>query len=238
MPDKNFSSKQAFWLGFRDALPFLLIVVPFGLLFGVVGKEAGLSLLQVMAFSGLVVAGASQFTAVALLSDHAPLLIVVLTAVAVNLRMAMYSAAMVPHFGRAPLGLRAVLAYFLIDQTFAMGVNKFAADPGMSLGQKMAYFSGSFWFMMPLWIAATYTGAVFGAAIPAEYALDFAVPICFIALSAPAMRSFPYFVAGVVSIAVTLALAFIPFKLGLMIAAVLAMIAGARTESWMKGRAQ
>ncbi len=238
MSDKNFNSKQAFWLGFRDALPFLLIVVPFGLLFGVVGKEAGLTLLQVMAFSGLVVAGASQFTAVALLSDHAPLLIVVLTAVAVNLRMAMYSAALVPHFGRAPLGIRAVLSYFLIDQTFAMSVNKFAADPGMSLGQKMAYFSGAFWFMMPLWIAATYVGAVFGAAIPPEYALDFAVPICFIALSAPAMRSFPYFVAGVVSIAGTLALIFIPFKLGLIVAAILAMIAGAQTEAWMKRRAQ
>ncbi len=237
MSDKSITSKQAFWLGFRDALPFLLIVIPFGLLFGAVGHEAGLSLLQVLAFSGLVVAGASQFTAVALLTDHAPLFIVVLTAVAVNLRMVMYSAALVPHFGRAPLGMRALLAYFLIDQTFAMATNKFADAPGLSLGQKMAYFSGSFWFMMPLWMVATYIGAVFGAAIPPEYALDFAVPICFIALSAPAMRSFPFFVAGVVSIVGTLALAFVPFKLGLMIAAVLAMIAGAQTESWMKRRA-
>lgn len=237
MSDKNFTSKQAFWLGFRDALPFLLIVIPFGLLFGAVGKEAGLSLLQVLAFSGLVVAGASQFTAVALLTDHAPLFIVLLTAIVVNLRMVMYSAALVPHFGRAPLGLRALLAYFLIDQTFAMASNKFALAPGMALGPKMAYFSGAFWFMMPLWMVATYAGAVFGAAIPPEYALDFAVPICFIALSAPAMRSFPFFVAGVVSIVGTLALAFVPFKLGLMIAAVLAMIAGAQTESWMKRRA-
>lgn len=237
MPEKNFSSKQAFWLGFRDALPFLLIIIPFGLLFGVVGKEAGLTLIQVVAFSGLVVAGASQFTAVALLTDHAPLFIVLLTAIAVNLRMVMYSAALVPHFGRAPLGLRALLSYFLIDQTFAIATNKFADAPGMSLGQKMAYFSGAFWFMLPLWMASTYAGAVFGAAIPPEYALDFAVPICFLALSAPAMRSFPYFVAGVVSIAGTLALAFIPFKLGLMVAAVLAMIAGAQTENWMKRRA-
>lgn len=237
MSDKNFTSKQAFWLGFRDALPFLLILVPFGLLFGVVGKEAGLSLIQVMAFSGLVVAGASQFTAVALLTDHAPVLIVVLTAVAVNLRMVMYSAALVPHFGRAPLGIRAVLAYCLVDQTFAMATNKFTAAPGMEMGQKVGYFCGAFAFMMPLWIVSTFAGAVFGQTIPPEYALDFAVPICFIALSAPAMRSFPYLVAGVVSIAGTLALGFVPFKLGLIIAAILAMIAGAQTESWMKRRA-
>lgn len=236
MSDKTFTSKRAFWLGFRDAFPFLLIVVPFGLLFGVVGKEAGLTLLQVMAFSGLVVAGASQFAAVALLTDHAPLIIVLLTAIAVNLRMMMYSAALVPHFGRAPLGLRAVLAYFLIDQTFAMADNKFAGAPGMNLGQKIAYFSGAFWFMMPLWIVATYAGAVFGAAIPPEFALDFAVPICFLALSAPSMRRFPYFVAGCVSIAGTLALHFVPFRLGLIIAAVVAMIVGAQTERWMERR--
>lgn len=237
MSDKNFTSKQAFWLGFRDALPFLLILVPFGMLFGVVGKEAGLSLLQVMAFSGLVVAGASQFTAVALLTDHAPLFIVVLTAATVNLRMVMYSAALVPHFGRAPLGMRALIAYCLVDQTFALATNKFAAEPGMALGQKTAYFCGAFAFMMPLWMVSTYVGAVFGAAIPPEYALDFAVPICFIALSAPAMRNFPFFVAGVVSIVGTLALSFVPFKLGLIIAAIFAMIAGAQTESWMKRRA-
>jgi predicted branched-subunit amino acid permease len=224
------------WTGYRDALPFFLIVVPFGTLFGVVGTEAGLTLLQTMAFSTLVVAGASQFTAIAMLIENAPVAIALFTAIAVNLRMVMYSAALVPHFGRAPLGMRALLSYFLIDQTFAIATHKFAETPGMNISQKMAYFSGAFWFMMPVWIVSTYVGAVFGKAIPPEYALDFAVPICFLALSAPAMRNFAFFMAGVTSIVVTLALAFVPFKLGLMIAAVFAMIVGVQTENWMERR--
>ena len=40
MPDP--SLRRAFWLGCRDGLPFLLVIVPFGLLFGVVaGEPAG-----------------------------------------------------------------------------------------------------------------------------------------------------------------------------------------------------
>ncbi len=236
MSNATFSTKRAFLLGYRDALPFFLIVVPFGTLFGVVGTEAGLTLAQTMAFSTLVVAGASQFTAVAMMIEHAPTAIVVFAAIAVNLRMVMYSAALVPHFGRAPLGMRALLSYFLIDQTFAIATNKYAEVPGMSINQKMAYFSGAFWFMMPVWIVATYLGATFGSAIPPEYSLDFAVPICFLALSAPAMRNFAFFMAGVTSIVMTLVLIFVPFKLGLIIAAVIAMIVGVQTENWMERR--
>ena len=238
MPNTEFTPWKAFWLGFRDAIPFILIVIPFGMLFGVVGNEAGLSLLQIISFSALVVAGASQFAALGLLIDNAPILIAILTGVAVNLRMMMYSAALVPHFGRAPLGLRALAAYFLIDQTFAIAMNKYEQSPGMTPMQKIAYFSGAFWYMMPLWIAFTFIGAAFGKAIPPEYALDFAVPICFIALSAPLMRKPAYFVAGVVSVVLTLLLAFIPFRLGLIIAAIAAMIVGAQVERMLERRTQ
>lgn len=236
MSEPNFSTKRAFFLGYRDALPFFLIVIPFGTLFGVVGIEAGLTLIQTMSFSVLVVAGASQFTAVALLTENAPIAIVLFTAIAVNLRMMMYSAALVPHFGRAPLGVRAVLSYFLVDQTFALATLKYSQTPGMSISQKTAYFSGAFVSIVPVWTIASYLGAVFGKAIPPEYALDFAVPICFLALSAPAMRNFAYFMAGVTSIVVTLLLAFVPFKLGLMIAAVIAMVVGVQTENWLERR--
>jgi predicted branched-subunit amino acid permease len=83
-------------------------VVPFAILFGVVGTEAGLNLAQVMGFSIGVVAGASQFAALQLMSENAPALIVVASALAVNLRMAMYSAALAPHLGPASLRDRAL----------------------------------------------------------------------------------------------------------------------------------
>jgi hypothetical protein len=50
MSDRD-SRRQAFWSGARDALPFTIVVMPFAILFGVVGTEAGLNLAQVMGFS-------------------------------------------------------------------------------------------------------------------------------------------------------------------------------------------
>ena len=59
-----------------------------------VAAEAGWGLAETMGMTVMVIAGASQFTALQLLSEHAPLVIVIATALAVNLRMAMYSAAL------------------------------------------------------------------------------------------------------------------------------------------------
>ena len=64
--------------------------------------EAGIDVAQVMGFSVLVLAGASQFSAVQLLSDHAPVLVVLASSLAINLRMAMYSASLTPWLGAAP----------------------------------------------------------------------------------------------------------------------------------------
>ena len=45
------TTKSAYWKGFRDSAPFILIAGPFGLLFGVLAAEAGLNVLEAFAFS-------------------------------------------------------------------------------------------------------------------------------------------------------------------------------------------
>lgn len=226
----------AFRAGYVGGAPFLLVITPFGMLFGVAGTEAGLDLLQVMGFSVLVIAGASQFAALQLLVDAAPTVIVLATALAVNLRMAMYSAALVPHLGDAPLWRRALVAYGLVDQSYAVSAARFERPPRLPAPDRFAYFMGSFLVLAPFWYAATLLGAVAGTAIPEAYALDFAVPITFLALVAPALRSLPHVVAAGVSAALALALAGIPYRLGLLVAAAAAMAAGALTERALERR--
>lgn len=224
------TAKSDLLRGLRDGAPFLLVVGPFGLLFGVVGTEAGLSIAQVMGFSVLVIAGAAQFTAVQLLVDQAPTLIVLLTALAVNMRMAMYSASLVPYLGVAPLWHRAVVAYFLVDQTYALSLAEYERQPAMPMAKRLAYFSGVMLPLCPTWYVFTLTGALLGNAIPPELALDFALPVTFLALVAPMLRSLPHLAAAITSVAVALALAWMPYGAGLLLAAVSAMAAGAATE--------
>lgn len=227
---------RAFGRGALASAPFLIVVLPFALLFGVVATEAGLNVTQVMAFSLAVFAGASQFTALQLMQDEAPTVMVLLTSLAVNLRMGMYSAALTPHLGTLPLGRRALVAFFLVDQSYAASMLEFERRPDMPVVQKLAFFAGTVAPIAPLWYAATWAGAVLGTRIPPEYALDFAVPITFIAILGPMLRTLAHMAAALVSVVVALALVWMPFSAGVLVAALLAMLTGALVEMRMERR--
>jgi predicted branched-subunit amino acid permease len=81
-----------------------------------------------------------------------------------------------------------------------------------------------------MWLAVTAIGSVLGATIPAWLALDFAVPICFLAMVAPGLRTLPQVAAAATSVAGALAFAWVPYSLGLLVAAGLAMAVGAEVE--------
>ena len=222
----------AFLRGVRAALPFIIVMGPFGMLFGVASANAGLSLFEISAFSLTVFAGAAQFVALQLMQDQAPLIVILATSLAVNLRLLMYSVALAPEFGGARVGVRAALAYFLVDQVFVVTQAEFARRPGQTLEEKTAFYFGAVLPVAALWFGASFFGAVAGQAIPPEYALDFAVPITFLAMLAPMLRSVPHLVAAAVSVAATLALSALPFGTGVLVAAVLAMAAGVTVEVW------
>lgn len=227
------SSKSAFFRGVRAAAPFILVVVPFSLLFGVVATEAGLNIAEVMGFSILVIAGASQFAALQLMTDNAPVLVVLGSALAVNMRMAMYSAALAPHLGKAPVWQRALVAYLNIDQTYALGLQEYEDRPTMTVPERIAFFMGTAAAIAPLWYLFTWVGAVVGTAIPPALALDFAVPITFLALIAPALRTFAHVVAAGTSVLLAIVFSALPYNLWLFIAAFGAMAVGAAVEQWM-----
>ncbi len=230
------TSKSYFWKGFRDGTPFIFVAMPFGTLFGVFATEAGLDIVQTMAFSITVFAGAAQFAALQLLQDNAPTIIILASALAVNLRVAMYSASLTPYLGAAPLWQRACAAYLIVDQSYACSVVRFEKEPRMTVPQRMAYFFGSVTPITPLWMLTTYLGAVLGAQIPESWALDFALPITFLAMVGPMMRTLAHVVAALVAIVVALLTVAVPFNLGLLIAGAAGMVAGAQAELMLEGK--
>lgn len=233
----RFDVWRVFRRGFVDCAPFTIIVGPYAMLFGVVARDAGLAVYEVMAMSVLVIAGASQFTAVALMEEQAPVIIILLAALTVNMRMAMYSAALAPHLGHLRLWVRVLLAYTMVDQSFALSVRKYDEEPDMPPASKAAYYFGALTAVAPLWYICTFLGAVIGQAIPPVFALEFAVPVCFIAMTAPMLRSLPHVVAAFVSVVTAMLLNWMPYNLWLIAAAALAMAAGAQTEFYLKRKA-
>lgn len=232
----NPSVRAAYWAGLRAGLPFILMAVPFATLFGVVATDAGLTLAQAMGFSVLVIAGASQFAAIQMMVENASIAFVLLAALAVNLRMAMYSAALVPHLGAAPLWQRAFVAYLNFDQTYITSVAQYEAQPQMGTAAKVAYFLGVATPITPLWFIMTLVGILAGAAIPDAWALDFIMPIMFLAMVAPMLKSPAHIAAASASVVVALVLYDLPSGTGLLIAAAAAMITGAVVEIWLERR--
>jgi len=231
------TTNSPFWQGVRDGAPFILVIAPFSMLFGVVGTEAGLHLAETMAFSVLVIAGAAQFAAVQLLTDNVPTLIALISALAVNLRMAMYSASLTPWLGPAPLWQRALAAYFTVDQSYACAVVKYEQEPHLSVPERMAYFFGVVTPICPLWYVFTLVGALVGDAMPAGLPLDFALPITFLAMIGPMLRTPAHVAAALVSVALALGLAWLPWNLGLLVAGLAGMTAGAQVELVLARRA-
>ena len=224
------TEKSALLRGVFSTLPFILVLVPFATLFGVVATEAGLNVTETVAFSVLVIAGAAQFTAVQLMVENAPVWIVLAAALAVNLRMAMYSAAIQPHLGELPLWKRAIVAYTLVDQNFATASVEFEDNPDQSTRDKFLFIVGAVIPLFPMWIGFSYVGAVAGNLIPEWLELDFALPILFLAIVAPMLKTLAHLGAAVTSIIVALLLGFLPSGTGVLIAGFCAMAVGAEIE--------
>ena len=227
---------SAFFRGLKNGAPFLVMAIPFAALFGVVAADAGLQLAQTIGFSLLVIAGAAQFAALQLMLEDTAIVLVLAAALAVNLRMAMYSAALVPHLGAAPLWQRAGVAYLNFDQSYMLSVTEYEARPEMTVPEKVQYFFGVAALIAPAWVLATVAGAVLGAQIPEGYALDFMVPIMFLAMVGPMLKSLAHVLAALTSAIFGLALAWMPSGSGLLIAAFFAMVVGALVETAMERR--
>lgn len=217
--------------GFRDVIPLLLGVIPFALVVGVAAGNAGLDLELAVGMSVVVFAGASQLAALELLGSDAPILVVIVTAVIINLRMFMYSASIAPYFKDFAAKWKASLAYILTDQAYALSIARFETDEAVS---RREYYIGA---AVPLWIAwqiMTVVGVVVGASVPDEWGLNFAVPLVFLALLVPAVDDRPTMVAALVAGAVAVVGAGWPLNLGLPAGATVGILAGAAAERVMR----
>ena len=229
-----------------DTVPLLAGAAPFGLIFGAMAAPDGLSAPAALAMSALVFAGSAQFIALTLLAAHAAVAVIVLTTLVVNLRHLLYAASLLPLVERLPLRWRAVLGFWLTDETFAV-VNRRRLLQASPQGAGLHwYFLGSGLAMYANWMAWTALGVWAGHGWPwlGRWGLEFAMVATFTAMVAPALRSRPALAAALAAAALALLGRDLPYKLGLMLAAlggvaagVLAEEAGAAPDAAPDGRA-
>ncbi|WP_138004466.1 AzlC family ABC transporter permease [Halalkalirubrum salinum] len=217
--------------GIRVSGPILLGIIPFAMVAGISAANAGMTVIEAVGMSVFVFAGASQLAAIDLIDSNAPFAVVVVTAVIINVRMLMYSASIAPYFQALSTRVRALLAYVLTDQAYAMSVAEYERKPERS---RLWYYSGIGFTLWIVWQIGTFVGAVVGAGVPEALGLEFALPLVFLALLVPAMKDRGTTTAAIVAGAVALgaAVAGVPLSLDLPIAAVCGILAGIAIDAW------
>lgn len=222
-------SGKEFWNGVRAEFPLLIGVFPFGMIYGALALNAGLSTAASQLMSSIVFAGSSQFVAAQLVHDAAPGFVILLTIAVVNLRHMLYSASLAPYLKNLSLKWKALLSYLLTDEAYAPSILKYEADGVTPFSHWFLLGAGfSLWF---IWQVSTALGIFLGAAIPKEWPLDFALPLTFIAMVVPALKNRPL-IAAAISAGLVALLAFsLPFKLGLILAALTGIVVGTVMES-------
>ena len=237
-PPRPPTRRQEWLAGLRGVAPLLLGAIPFGLIYGVLAVRAGLPTSMAQGMSVIVFAGSAQFITTQLLSEQAPLLVILLTATIVNLRHMLYSASMAPYLQPLHRGWKALLAYLLTDEAYVVAISRYMA-PATTHRYAHWYFLGAGSGLWICWQLSTAVGVFLGAQIPAAWSLDFTLPLTFIALIIPALKDRASVVSALVAGVVAVAALTMPLKLGLMTAMIAAIGAGYWVEQRQKrGRAE
>lgn len=217
-----------FWSGVRAEIPLLIGVFPFGMIYGALAINAGLSTAAAQMMSSIVFAGSAQFITTQLVREATPGLIIVLTIAVVNLRHMLYSASLAPYLASLSTRWKALLSYLLTDEAYV---------PTAIHYEKNGVTPYSHWFLLgaglalwSTWQVSTALGIFLGAAIPEEWSLDFALPLTFIAMAVPVLKNQPAIAAAVSAGIVALAAYSLPYKLGLIVAALVGIAVGTFLE--------
>jgi len=222
-------STKEFWNGVRAELPLLIGVFPFGMIYGALALNAGLSVSASQFMSSIVFAGSSQFITAQLVHDAAPAFVIIVTIAVVNLRHMLYSASLAPYLKNLSLQWKVLLSYLLTDEAYAPSVINYEKNGVQPFSHWFLFGAGfSLWFN---WQVSTALGIFLGTAIPAEWPLDFALPLTFIAMVVPILKNRPM-IASALSAGVVALLAYgLPYKLGIILAALMGILVGTILES-------
>lgn len=222
------TARSEFWGGVRAELPILLGVAPFGMIYGVLAMAAGLSVSASQAMSAIVFAGSAQFMTVQLFGVGTPALVIIFTAFIINLRHGLYSASVAPYMRQLSRPWKVLLAYLLTDEAYAVTITHYQQDG--PAGLKHWYFLGAGLGLWVSWQISTAAGIFLGAQVPASWSLDFTLALTFIALVVPQLKDRPSVAAALAAGVTAVAAHSLPYKLGLVLAALAGIAAGLLAE--------
>ncbi|MEM7340795.1 MAG: AzlC family ABC transporter permease [Actinomycetota bacterium] len=217
-------------LGARDVAPLAASVVPFGLAIGATIAESGLASIPALSGSVILLAGASHLAIINVLAVGGGIAVAVATALLINARLVLYSAALARWFGDAPRWRRLVLAMPIVDQTFAICQRRFDTTD-TTVGWRERYYVSATAVIATCYVVSMLVGFGVGAELPSGLGLHLAAPLAFAGLVASATTARSTMVAAVTAAVIAVVFAALPAGLALPIGVIAGLIAGSLVAS-------
>jgi len=220
------TKSKTFIKGIIDVSPLMIPVVPFGIIYGVIGMELGLSPYMTFGMSIIIFGGASQIVLLQLFSAGASSFVIISSVGAVNSRHLLYGAVFSEYLSYLKITWKIILSYVLIDQAFAVSNTYFKKNRKNE--NKHYHLLGAGFTCWFIWQISTILGIVLGSVVPEELGLSFTISLTFLALLINDFRKFKNIIVMLTSgIVATLGYTTIPFKAYIIVAALSALIVAA-----------
>jgi predicted branched-subunit amino acid permease len=227
-PSTTPTRSEAALRGVQELLPLSPGVFAGGLVTGVALVKSGLSVSEALGLSLLAYAGSAQLAALPLIATAAPLWLVTLTALIVNLRFVVYSAVTRVHFLHLSASRRLWLGYIVGDVMFVRFTSLLEKEPDYP--QRIAYYTGGALCNWVVWQVSSILGIFAAERIPAEWGLELAGTLALISLLVPLCRQRAT-LCGVIVAGVVAVLAHDwPLRLGMLLGIGLGMAAAMTIE--------
>jgi len=212
---------DTFIKGILDILPLMIPVVPFGIIYGVIGVEIGFSPMEVFAMSFVIFAGSSQIAFAQLFAAGASPLVMISSVAVINSRHILYGAVLAEYLGKLRLTWKILLSYLMADQAFSVSSAYFKKN----VKNKNVHFHmlGSGLTLWSLWQLSTLIGIVLGNIVPAQLGLEFAIPLTFFSLILSELRKLDHIVIILISGICSVLTYNFPFKIYIIFSAIFSL---------------
>jgi len=212
--------------GIADVSPLMIPVIPFGIIYGVIGMELGLSTYMTLGMSIIIFGGASQIVLLQLFSGGASSFVTIASVGAVNSRHLLYGAVFTEYLSHLKITWKLILSYVLIDQAFAVSNTYFKKNKQNKF--KHYHLLGAGFTCWTVWQISTILGIVLGSVVPEELGLSFTISLTFLALLINDFRKFKNVIVMLVSgIVASIGYNTIPFQAYIIVAALSALLIAA-----------
>jgi predicted branched-subunit amino acid permease len=223
--------RRAFSEGFKACAPTMPGIFAWGMVTGMAMIKTGLTIWQALGMTFFVFAGSAQLASLPLMAANAPVWVVFVTALVVNLRFVIFSAAIAPHFTHLPWYKRLWQGYFNADITMGLFPQRFPAETVFRTEGKIGFFNGIGYPNWCAWQVGSVAGILLGSRIPQEWGIGFAGTLALLAVAIPLTINRAALAGVVVAAAVAVAAAGVPYRLGLLLAVVLGMAAAMAVDT-------